>query len=231
MKIIALDSSAKVCTVALCEDENILCEITVNNGNTHSQTLLPCVAQLLKLSDITIDDVDMIACSVGPGSFTGVRIGVATVKGLAYGKNKICVGISSLDALARNLVNYNGIICSVMDARREHVYNALYKCKNGKLECLCHDRLISIEELDRELSLFEEKIYLSGDGYDVCKKYFKLTDVEYVPYKMRMPSGYSISLCAIEKYKCGGACTDFELSPVYLRPSQAERERLEKLKG
>ena len=231
MKILALDSSASVCAAALCENEKLLCEITVNTGNTHSETLLPVVEQLLTLTDTRIDDIDMFACSTGPGSFTGVRIGVSTVKGIAFGKNKPCVGISTLDALAQNLSCYDGIICPVMDARREHVYNALFECKDKKITRLCPDRLISIAELDEELSNIEKKVYLSGDGYSLCKRLFAKTQVEYIPERLRLESGYSTALCALKKYENGEALTDFEIAPVYLRPSQAERERNEKLKG
>ncbi|MBE6547532.1 MAG: tRNA (adenosine(37)-N6)-threonylcarbamoyltransferase complex dimerization subunit type 1 TsaB [Ruminococcaceae bacterium] len=231
MKILALDSSACVGTVALCEDEKLICELTTNTGNTHSETLLPTVEQILKLTDTAIDDIDLFACSVGPGSFTGVRIGVATVKGIAFGKNKPCVGISTLDSLARNIACFEGILCPVMDARRDHVYNALYECSNGKVTRLCDDRLISVCDLDRELSSLSEKIYLCGDGYGLCEKKFNSAKIEFTPQRLCLESAYSAALVALEKYRNGEFVSDFELAPVYLRPSQAERERNEKLKG
>lgn len=231
MKILALDSSAAVCTAALCDNEKLICEITVNTGNTHSETLLPVVEQILKLTDTKVDDIDLFACSVGPGSFTGVRIGVSTVKGLTFGKDKSCVGVSTLDTLARNIAMFDGIICPVMDARRDHVYNALYECSGGVIKRLCPDRLISVGELDAELSALGRKIYLSGDGYGICEREFTKTAIEHVPERLRLESGYSTAMCALEKYKNGEYVSDFELAPVYLRPSQAERERIEKLKG
>ena len=231
MKILALDSSAAVCTAALCENEKLICEITVNTGNTHSQTLLPVIEQILRLTDIKVDDIDLFACSVGPGSFTGVRIGVATVKGLAFDKDKSCVGVSTLDALAQNIAMFDGILCPVMDARRDHVYNALYECSGGVITRLCPDRLISVGELDAELSSLGKKIYLSGDGYGICEAEFVKTKIEYVPERLRLENGYSTAMCALKKYKNGEYTSDFELSPVYLRPSQAERERNEKMKG
>ena len=151
LRILALDSTADVSSVAVCEGEKLLSEITINTGNTHSQTLLPSVEMALKLAELSVDDVDLFTCSVGPGSFTGVRIGVATVKGLAFGKDKPCVPVSTLDALAYNLRGYNGIICPVMNARRMQVYNALFRCENGILTRLCDDRAISIAELEAEL--------------------------------------------------------------------------------
>lgn len=231
MKILALDSSAAVCTAALCDNEKLICEITVNTGNTHSETLLPVVEQILKLTDTTVDDIDLFVCSVGPGSFTGVRIGAATVKGLAFGKNKACVGISTLDALAENIAMFDGILCPVMDARRDHVYNALYECSGGVITRLCPDRLISVAELDSELAALGKKVYLTGDGYCICEREFSKIKVEYVPERLRLESGYSTGMCGLKKYQNGEVVSDFELAPVYLRPSQAERERIEKLKG
>ncbi|MBE6583681.1 MAG: tRNA (adenosine(37)-N6)-threonylcarbamoyltransferase complex dimerization subunit type 1 TsaB [Ruminococcaceae bacterium] len=229
MKILALDSTADVCTVALCEDKRLISEITVNTGNTHSQTLLPAVEQVLRMAELSCDDVDLFACSTGPGSFTGVRIGVATIKGLAYGKNKPCVSVSTLEALAHNLSGYNGIICPVMNARRNQVYNALFESKDGIISRLCPDRAISIEELDNELNDNTLPVYLCGDGYDITVKASKKTRYQYVFERSRHQSAYSVALCAIEKYERGETLGDKELVPIYLRPSQAERERLERI--
>lgn len=229
MKILALDTTAQVCTVAITEDTRLIAEMTVNTGNTHSETLLPLVEQILKMSELTLDDIDCFACSTGPGSFTGVRIGVATVKGIAYGKNKPCVSVSTLDALAYNLAGCDGIICPVMNARRNQVYNALFEWNGEKTVRLCTDRALSIDELDEELVKLGKKVYLSGDGYDITERGFKNTVVEYVPEKMRHQSGYSVACCALEKIKNGNILSDAELVPIYLRPSQAERERNERL--
>jgi tRNA threonylcarbamoyladenosine biosynthesis protein TsaB len=229
MNILSLDTSAEVCTAAICNDAKLIAEMTVNTGNTHSQTLLPVIEQILKISELTLDDIDCFACSTGPGSFTGVRIGVATLKGIAYGKNKPCISVSSLEALAYNLIGYEGILCPVMNARRNQVYNALFECKGGKITRLCPDRALSIEELDEELSSCDKKIFLSGDGYDITVKGFKKTNVEYVPERSRPQSGYSVARCALEKYNLGEILSDLEIAPIYLRPSQAERERNERL--
>ena len=229
MNILSLDTSAEVCTAAICNGEKLVAEMTVNTGNTHSQTLLPVIEQILKISELTLDDIDCFACSTGPGSFTGVRIGVATLKGIAYGKNKPCISVSTLEALAYNLIGYEGILCPVMNARRNQVYNALFECKDGKITRLCPDRALSIEELDEELALLGKKIYLSGDGYDITVKGFKKTAVEYVPERIRHQSGYSVARCALEKFNAGETLSDSEIAPIYLRPSQAERERNERL--
>ncbi len=229
MKILALDTTAEVCTAAICDDKKLIAEMTVNTGNTHSQTLLPVVEQILKISETELDEIDCFSCSTGPGSFTGVRIGVATVKGIAYGMDKPCVSVSTLEALAYNLIGFDGIICPVMNARRNQVYNALFECKNGVLIRLCDDRALSIEELDEELSAVEKPIYLVGDGYSITEKGFKKTKIGFVPERMRVQSAYSVACCAFEKYNMGQTLTDGEIVPIYLRPSQAERERNERL--
>lgn len=229
MKILSLDSSADVGTVALCEDERLLAEMTVNTGNTHSESLLPTVEAVLKITGTDINDIDLFACSTGPGSFTGVRIGVATVKGIAYGKNKPCVSVSTLYALAQNLRGFNGIICPVMNARRNQVYNALFVCKDSIITRLTPDRAISIEELDNELAEKNMPVYLCGDGYTITEKGFEKTKICNVPYRMRLASAYSVALCALEASNNGATVSDSELVPIYLRPSQAERERNERL--
>ena len=229
MKILSLDTTAEVCSAAICDGERLIAEMTVNTGNTHSQTLLPVVEQIMKISETAIDDIDCFACSTGPGSFTGVRIGVATVKGIAYGRKKPCVSVSTLEALAYNIIGFDGILCPVMNARRNQVYNALFECSDGRMTRLCEDRALSIDELDEELSSIGKPVYLVGDGYDITLKGFKKTVVSPVPERMRYQSGYSVAKCALKKLDAGEILTDSELVPIYLRPSQAERERNERL--
>ena len=242
MLILALDSTAQVGSVALCEgDGHLLAECTLNTGNTHSETLLPTVEFLLKSCGVTVDDVDLFACTAGPGSFTGVRIGAATVKGIAFGKGKPCVGVSTLEALATNARAFDGIICPCMNARRQQVYNALFACKDGKLTRLCEDRALAIEELLGEVSTYanEQRIYLVGDGAELVMDFDETGDRFPAPdgslilleERLRNQSGYSVALVALEAYRNGETCTDAELVPVYLRPSQAERMRMEKLKN
>ena len=231
INILALDSTAEVSTVAVCKGEKLLSEITINTGNTHSQTLLPAVEQALKMAELTVNDIDVFACSTGPGSFTGVRIGVATVKGIAYGKNKPCISVSTLEALAYNLSGFDGVICPVMNARRSQVYNALFECKGGMLVRICADRAVSISELDDELSQNKRPIYLCGDGYDITQKGFVQTKACLVPVRYRYQSAYSVAQIALEKFEHNEYLTDVELAPIYLRPSQAERERQAKLEG
>lgn len=242
MLILALDSTAQVGSVALCEgDGHLLAECTLNTGNTHSETLLPTVEFLLKSCGVTVDGIDLFACTAGPGSFTGVRIGAATVKGLAFGKGKPCVGVSTLEALATNARAFEGIICPCMNARRQQVYNALFESKDGKLTRLCEDRALAIEDLLKEVSEYapEKRIYLVGDGaelvmdFDEFGEQFPVLDgcMILLGERLRNQSGYSVALVALEAYRNGNVCTDAELAPVYLRPSQAERMRMEKLKN
>ncbi len=228
IKILALDSTAEVSSVAVCQGEKLLSEITINTGNTHSQTLLPAVEQALKMAELDVDDIDIFACSTGPGSFTGVRIGVATIKGIAYGKNKPCISVSTLEALAYNLTGNKGLICPVMNARRSQVYNALFKCDGVVITRLCADRAISISELDCELADADDNIYLCGDGYEITEKGFNMAKISFVPQRYRYQSAYSVAQIALKKHKNNEFVTDAELVPIYLRPSQAERERQER---
>ena len=230
MNILSLDSTAIASTVAICNDERLLAQFTLNNGNTHSETLLPMIEHSLSLLKMTVDDIDLFACSAGPGSFTGVRIGVSTVKGLAFAKDKPCVGVSSLEALAYNLAGIDGLICPVMNARRSQLYNALFICKDGRLTRVCEDRLIPVGELEEELLGYTDMpIYLCGDGYEIAKDAFSRVSTCKTPAMQIHQSAYSVALCALEEARKGTVGGDIELSPVYLRASQAERERLERL--
>ena len=228
MKILALDSSAIVATVALCEDEALLGELTINNGNTHSETLLPMVEFLLDRFGLTPDDLDALAVSKGPGSFTGVRIGAATVKGLAFGTSLPCVGVSTLEALAYNLIGYDGLICPVMNARRKQVYTALFRARDGVLERILPDQAIAIAELDEKLKEFDEPVRLVGDGYDITAELLT-HEILPTPIRLRAQSAYSVAQVAKLLLASGFDGKDTDLAPSYLRLSQAERERAEKM--
>lgn len=230
MKILALDSSATVATVALCEDERLLAEYTLNNGNTHSETLLPMVESVLGNFSLTAKDIDLFAASTGPGSFTGVRIGAATVKGLAFSMDKPCVGVSTLEAIAYNLIGHKGLICPVMNARRSQVYTALFRSDGQTLERLMPDSALSISELDGKLSEYSEEIMLCGDGYGITKEGLKLTHTGTTPERLIHQSAYSVAAVAYAAYKNGLSVSDGALKVNYLRPSQAERELMNKNK-
>ena len=224
MKILALDSTALDASVALCEDERLLAEYTIRNGNTHSETLLPMVESILHFFGITPNEIDLFAASEGPGSFTGVRIGAATLKGLAFDTQKPCIGVSTLEALARNLDAVNGIVCPVMNARRRQVYTAIFRMENRVLTRLLPDSALALTELDEMLKAYHEPIYLVGDGYEISADALTCPFTP-TPERLRHQSAYSVAQAAREAYLAGTHTTDLEMSPTYLRPSQAERER------
>ena len=228
MKILALDSSATVASVALCEDGKLLSEYTLNNKNTHSETLLPMIEDVLSHFKLKICDVDAFAASAGPGSFTGVRIGAATLKGLAFASDKPCVEVSTLEALAYNALCYEGLICPVMNARRSQVYTALFRSDGNTLTRLMPDSAMAISELDELLSAYGEAVMLTGDGYDITVNALPKTDIKPTPERIRHQSAFSVACVAMELYKKGAFGSDAEFKVNYLRPSQAERELMDK---
>ena len=228
MKILALDSSATVASVALCDGERLLAEYTLNNGNTHSETILPMIEDLLSKFNMTANDIDLFAASSGPGSFTGVRIGAATLKGLAFGKNKPCAEVSTLEALAQNLVMNHGLICPVMNARRSQVYTALFRSDGEKLTRIMKDSAMSIEELDDVLAEYSEPVSFCGDGYGITVSALKKTSFLPVPDRLRHQSAYSVASVAYRQFLEGATVSDKQFKVTYLRPSQAERELMEK---
>lgn len=234
MYVLAFDTTAIAASVCLCDDDKLLCCTTLQNGNTHSQTLLPMIEQALQQFSLTVTDIDLMACSVGPGSFTGVRIGVSTLKGLAFGRDLPCVGVSTLEALAYNLIGSDGIICPVMNARRGQVYNALFDCQNGVLTRLCEDRAIALPELDEHLlALGRQPVYLVGDGYDIATEGLPRASaagmIRSTPTLLRPQNACSVAQLARLHAAAGEAVTAEALTPVYLRPCQAERERAERM--
>ncbi len=231
MKILSLDSSAVAATVALCEDQRLLAEYTVINGNTHSETLLPMVESLLANFSLTPKDVDLFAVSSGPGSFTGVRIGAATVKGLAFGLGTPCVGVSTLEALAENAAVCEGLICPVMNARRSQVYTALFRSDGSTLTRLLPDSAMSIVDLDELLSQYGEKVAFTGDGYGITVNALQKTEARHIPERLLHQSAFSVAQVAYREYLAGKSVSDRELKVNYLRPSQAERELMNKNKS
>lgn len=232
MYTLAFDSAAKIASVAVMADEKIIASFSIDNGLTQSELLLPMAEDMLKSLGLTFGDIGLLATSVGPGSFTGVRIGVSLVKGLAFGRNIPCVGVSTLDGLAENLNGLSGIIVPCMDARRSQVYTAVYSSDGEKIKKLTEDMAIPITELFERLRDFSEDIYIVGDGYDIVKA--KLGELglktNSTPLELRLESAASVARIAYKKYKSGEYTSDGVLSPIYLRLPQAERERLEKLK-
>ena len=227
MLILAFESSAKAASAALLKDGKLLSQYTQCSGLTHSRTLLPMGEDMLKNAELTLGDVDLLAVAHGPGSFTGIRIGVSMVKGLAWALDKPCVGVSTLEAMAWHGLAAGGLICPVMDARRSQVYNALFSIENGRPVRLTEDRPIPLEELAQELGSFDWPVYLVGDGAEMSYAYLtdKGVDCVLAPENLRMQSAWGVAMAAMDKEPG----TADSLLPVYLRLSQAERERLERL--
>ena len=229
--ILAFDSTAKVASVALVADGRILAQHSLDLGLTQSELLLPMAEHCLACAGKDLSAVSALACTVGPGSFTGVRIGVATVKGLAFGRNIPCIEVSTLEALAENLRGIRGVFAAVMDARRSQVYCALFSCDGENMTRLTPDRAISLDEFCEELKIHEGvDIYLVGDGYEVARRHLMSKGISLctTPITLRNQNAASVALVAERMLNEGRSVSDREISPSYLRLPQAERERLEK---
>ena len=234
MLILAFDSTAKAASVALTENRKLLADFVYDNGLTHSELLLPMAEDVLQKAKKGFEDIEAFACNVGPGSFTGVRIGVSLVKGLAFEKKLPCVPVSTLEALAEGLAPLNGILCPCMDARRGQVYNALFRYENGVLCRLTPDRAILLSDLLTELSneYRNYPIRLAGDGYDVAWRALSDADLMLLetPELLKRQNAYATARVASRLLKDGKHVSHTELSPLYLRLPQAERDRLETAK-
>ncbi|MCD8161062.1 MAG: tRNA (adenosine(37)-N6)-threonylcarbamoyltransferase complex dimerization subunit type 1 TsaB [Clostridiales bacterium] len=232
MNILALESSARAASVAVCRDAFLLAESCQNNGMTHSTTLLPMCETLLEQVGLTLHDIDLIACANGPGSFTGLRIGLSTAKGLAWPEEKPCVGVSTLEAMAWNVSAVPGVICCAMDARRSQVYNALFESDGrGRLTRLTEDRAISLEELFSSEKRKEISQFVVGDGAELCYNYGKERgfDLVLAPENLRHQRAWGVARAALRFLEAGQPCSGAALEARYLRLSQAERERRERL--
>ena len=230
MLLLAFETSAKAASVALFDGEKLLGEQYQNTGLTHSQTLMVMAQELLTQCEKMPRDVEAVAVAAGPGSFTGVRIGVAAAKGFAWGAELPLYGVSTLEAMALGLGMPAGIVCPVMDARRSQVYNALFRMEQGKCVRLTEDRAIALEDLSKELKAFDEPVYLVGDGSAVCFARLSPENGNLImPAEHRMHQrAVGVGLAALEAMARGDDGKAENLVPNYLRLSQAERERLER---
>jgi len=230
MKILGIDTSAVVSACAVCEtgaNPKVIASGTLNTKLTHSQTLVPFLGSIIKNAGLDLKDIDAFAVSAGPGSFTGLRIGVSVIKGMASALEKPVRSVSTLSAIAHNFTVTDAIVCAVMDARCNQVYNALFRIQNGIVMRLCDDRAVFIEDLKDDLSKYNERIILAGDGADLV--YSKISDglIELAPPALKYQTGTGVCFAAEQ-------CDDISaeaLMPVYLRLPQAERERLAKEAG
>lgn len=228
MKILAIECSAKPCSVAIIEDSKILASSFTNVGLTHSQTLMPMVEDVLKASLTKIGDIDGFAVSAGPGSFTGIRIGISAVKGMAAMRKIPCAEISTLRAMPENYIDTDCFICAVMDARCSQVYNALFDIESGNIKRLCDDRALMCDELKSEIEQLSQKgkkIIVVGDGADVFYPFVKdISNVCVAHESRRYQNAVGVALASIEKFMKNEIKNPEELLPIYLRLPQAERE-------
>ena len=224
MRILAFDSCGKTASVAVYDDGRVAGEVYIDTKQTHSATLLPSADWLLETLGLTVSDMDYVAATVGPGSFTGVRIGMSAVKGMAFGAGLKCIGVSSLYAAAYALRDCGGLVCAVMDARCGQVYNANFKVNNGAVERVCEDRALAIDELIAEVR-GEKRIFLVGDGALLCKERFDAAGVDCAVARggrIGVSAG-DVALAAAEAVETAVAPEAFAVN--YIRLSQAERER------
>ena len=227
MLILAFESSARAASVALLRDGALLSQYSQCSALTHSRTLLPMAEDMLRNAELRLQDVDLIAVAHGPGSFTGIRIGVSTVKGLAWAGEKPCVGVSTLEAMAWHGLAAGGLICPVMDARRSQVYTALFRIAEGRPQRCTKDRPLALQELAQELRAAEEPTFLVGDGAAITAAFLQEAGIPFrlAPENLRWQSAWGVAMAAADKTPG----TADELLPVYLRLSQAERERQARL--
>ena len=227
MLTLAFESSAKAASVALLRDGSLVSQYSQCSGLTHSRTLLPMAEDLLKNAELTLADIDLFAVAQGPGSFTGIRIGVSTVKGLSWACDKPCVGVSTLEGMAWHGLAAGGLICPVMDARRQQVYNALFEIREGKPFRLTEDRPLSLAELGEALRAQEGVPFLVGDGAALTARFLEKEGLPFrlAPENLLWQSAWGVGMAALDKTPGDSQ----SLLPVYLRLSQAERERQERL--
>ncbi len=231
MKILAVDTSATSASVAVAEENKIIGAFSINTALTHSQTLIPMIEEVLKKIGIASEEIDILAVNAGPGSFTGVRIGVAAVKGLAFSRNLPCVSVSTLESMAYNMLGSDCVVCAVMDARCSQVYNALFRVSRNEITRLTEDRALALTDLKFELERTEEKVVLVGDGAQICADFLnnELKNVFLAPINNRIQNASSVACAAFKKLDDGEIMTASELMPTYLRLPQAQRELNKKL--
>ncbi len=231
MKILAVDTSATAASVAIADENKIIGAFSINTALTHSQTLIPMIDNLLDKTGLGTNDIDAIAVNAGPGSFTGVRIGVAAVKGLAFNRNLPCISVSTLHSMAFNMLGCECVVCAVMDARCSQVYNAMFRLSGDKVERLTEDRALALSDLKIELQKYNEKVVLVGDGAKICSDYLgkELDNVFLASVNNRIQNASSVVCAAFEMFTRGETMTASELMPTYLRLPQAQRELNKKL--
>lgn len=232
MKILGIDSSGLVASAAILSEETVVAEFTVNNKQTHSQTLLPMLDEVIRYSGIALEEIDAIAVAAGPGSFTGLRIGAATVKGLGLVLDKPIIPVPTLEGLAYQLAESDGLICPIMDARRSQVYTGVYRMNDGEMETVIEQCAMDIHDLLHTLAEYSDKVHFLGDGvavyHDVIRTEIS-NEYSFAPAHLSRQRAAAVAVLGMKYYQQGKMETAAEHNPVYLRKSQAEREREEKL--
>lgn len=234
MKILGIDSSGLVASAAVAVDDTVVAEFTVNNKQTHSQTLLPMIEQVVDFSGMALEELDAIAIAAGPGSFTGLRIGASTAKGLGLALKKPIVPVPTLEGIAYQLAETSGIICPIMDARRNQVYTGIYRMERGRLIHCKEQCAVDIRELLKELEQYSEEVHFLGDGVPVYEKVIKeefKNSYSFAPAHLSRQRAAAVAVLGEQYYQEGKWEAAAEHKPVYLRKSQAERERMERLNG
>ena len=228
MKILALDSSGNVASAAVLDEKSLIAEYTINYKKTHSQTLLPMLDEIVRMTELDLNTIDAIAVAAGPGSFTGLRIGSATAKGLGLALNKPLVGVPTVAAMACSLYNVPGLICPIMDARRNQVYTGIYRFENGQLITVEDQMALGIGELIEKLNARGEAVTFLGDGVPVFEATIRegmIVPFDFAPPHMNRQRAGTVAWLGMQYYKEGKTETAAEHHPDYLRVSQAERER------
>lgn len=233
MKILALDSSGIVASVALLEDETLLAEFTVNYKKTHSQTLLPMLDEIVKMTELDLAGIDAIAVAAGPGSFTGLRIGSATAKGLGLALEKPLIAVPTVEALAFNLYEAKDLVCPIMDARRQQVYTGIYRFEDHRMKTLQNQEAVACLELIGQLNELGDPVIFLGDGVPVFREMIEKeirVPVSFAPAHCNRQRAGAVAALGLLYYQDGRIQTAMEHKPDYLRVSQAERERAERMR-
>lgn len=231
MKILGIDSSGMVAGAAVVADDIVLAEYNVNFKKTHSETLLPMIDEIVRMTELDLEEIDAIAVAAGPGSFTGLRIGSATVKGLGLALSKDIISVPTCHGLAYNLWGAKGLVCPIMDARRNQVYTGIYEFKDDELVVICEQKAVDIKDLLKELASMKKNVTFLGDGVPVYKDVIEENaafDFKLAPAHMNRQRAASIAALGAVYYAKGMTEPAEEHHPIYLRKSQAEREREEK---
>ncbi|MDY5577238.1 MAG: tRNA (adenosine(37)-N6)-threonylcarbamoyltransferase complex dimerization subunit type 1 TsaB [Lachnospiraceae bacterium] len=229
MKILAIESSSLVASVALVEDDVMVAEYTMNYKKTHSQTLLPMIDEMCKMTDYQLENIDGIAVSAGPGSFTGLRIGSATAKGLGLALKKPLIHVPTVEAMAYNFYDMDSYIVPIMDARRSQVYTGIYAMKDGEAQHMMEQCITTIDELIQKINEMDHEVTFLGDGVPVFKDKIVQTvsvKVNFAPAGMNRQRAASVAELGKRLFEQGKIETAAEHAPDYLRLSQAERERM-----